>query len=353
MVPRVIRPLRPGEHRAAAALFAATYPARAGEAANWGNAEAVGSPRRYVAAVGAPQRVVAYGAIWRVRPGKFRMDLIVSPGWRRRGIGGWLLAHLGGQARIAGAATLQARAEDDGGESLAFLAGRGFAETMRMRRQVLDVAGARLAAHARLPGRLAGGGIVIGALEDEQDRVAAFWERFCDLFNAAREGWPDPDPGPVDALTPQEFQHRHRAYEADAGPDADRCFLARREDLYLGFTGALGTAVRPAFRGQGIATALKVRTITDARDRGVATLRTSTGNPAMLRVNERLGFRTTSTEIRLIQTLLRPAGAWLPHDGQRDRAHVSCRHAGARPGRHAVGRGPRVPGPVPLIGSAG
>jgi GNAT superfamily N-acetyltransferase len=65
----------------------------------------------------------------------------------------------------------------------------------------------------------------------------------------------------------------------------------------------LGTAVRPDFRGQGIATALKVRAITDARDRGVTTVRTLTGNPAMLRVNERLGFRTTSTEIRLIQTL--------------------------------------------------
>jgi GNAT superfamily N-acetyltransferase len=303
MVSMVIRPLGPGDYRAAAALFAAAYPARAGETVSWREAGAVGSPRRFAAAAGSPQRVVAYGAIWRVRPGRFRMDLVVSPGWRRCGIGGWLLAHLGDQARIAGAATLQARVEDDGGGSLAFLVARGFAETMRMRRQVLDVAGARLAAQAGLAERLACRGIVIGALEDEQDRVAVFWERFCDLYNAAREGWPDPDPGPIEALTPHEFQHRHRTYEADAGADADRGFLVRREDLYLGFTSALGTAVRPAFRGQGIATALKVRAITDARDRGVAALRTSTGNPAMLRVNDRLGFRTTSTEIRLIQTL--------------------------------------------------
>ena len=309
MVSRVIRPLRPGDCQAAAALFAAAYPARAGETVDWRDGGAVRSSRRFVAAAGSPQRVVAYGAIWRVRPGKFRMDLVVSPGWRRCGIGGWLLAHLGDQARIAGAATLQARAEDDGGESLAFLVARGFVETMRMRHQVLHLAEARLAAHAGLAGRLACGGIVIGALEDEQNRVATFWQRFCDLFNAAREGWPDPDPGPVDALTPQEFQRHYRTYEADPGAGADRCFLARREDLYLGFTGALGTGVRPDFRGQGIATALKVRAINDARDRGVATLGTSTGNPAMLRVNERLGFRTTSTEIRLIQTLLRPAGA--------------------------------------------
>jgi mycothiol synthase len=311
MVPGVIRPLGPGDYRAAVALFAAAYPGRAGETVDWRDAETAGSSRRFVAAAGSPPRVAGYGAIWHVRPGKFRMDLVVSPGWRRCGIGGWLLAHLGDQARIAGAATLQARVEDDGGGSLAFLAARGFAETMRMRRQVLDVAGARLAAHAALAERLACRGIVIGALEDELDRVAVFWEGFCDLFNAAREGWPDPDPGPVEALTPHEFRHRHRTYEADAGAGADRGFLARREDLYLGFTSALGTAVRPAFRGQGIATALKVRAITDARDRGVATLRTSTGNPAMLRVNHRLGFRTTSTEIRLIRRLLRLACTWV------------------------------------------
>jgi GNAT superfamily N-acetyltransferase len=141
MVPGVIRPLRQGDHRAAAALFAAKYPARAGEAANWHNDDAVGSPRRYVAAAGSPQRVVAYGAIWRVRPGKYRMDLVVSPGWRRRGIGGWLLAHLGDQARIAGAATLQARVDDDDGESLAFLVARGFAETMRMRAALVRLSG--------------------------------------------------------------------------------------------------------------------------------------------------------------------------------------------------------------------
>lgn len=303
MVPGVIRPLQQGDQRAAAALFTATYPGRAGEAANWHNDDAVGSPRRYVAAAESPQSVVAYGAIWRVRPGKFRMDLVVSPGWRRRGIGGWLLAHLGDQARIAGAATLQARVEDDDGESLAFLVARGFAETMRMRHQVLQVAEARLAAQARLPGRLAHRGIVIETLQHEQNRTPACWQRFCDLYNAARDGWPDPDPGPVDTLTPLEFQRRHRTYEAEVGEGADRCFLARADDLYLGFTSALGTAVRPDFRGHGIATALKVRAITDARDRGVTTVRTSTGNPAMLRVNERLGFRTTSTEIRLIQTL--------------------------------------------------
>ena len=106
MVSRVIRPLRPGDYQAAAALFAAACPARAGETVDWRDGGAVRSSRRFVAAAGSPQRVVAYGAIWRVRPGKFRMDLVVSPGWRRCGIGDWLLAHLGDQARIVEAGAL-------------------------------------------------------------------------------------------------------------------------------------------------------------------------------------------------------------------------------------------------------
>jgi GNAT superfamily N-acetyltransferase len=159
MVSMVLRPVLPGDHRAVAALLAATWSAHGGEAASWHDADTARSSRRYVAAAGSPQRVIAYGAIWRVRPGKFRMDLVVSPGWRRRGAGGRLLAHLGDQARIAGAVTLQARVDEGScGESLAFLVARGFVETMRMRRQVLDVAGARLAAHARLPGGLPAAG---------------------------------------------------------------------------------------------------------------------------------------------------------------------------------------------------
>ena len=98
---------------------------------------------RYVAVSGAGQRIVGYGGLWPVRPGKFRIDLVVAPGYRRRGIGGWLLDGLTSQARAAGAATVQARADSDWAQALAFLRHRGFSETMRMHRLVLDVASDR------------------------------------------------------------------------------------------------------------------------------------------------------------------------------------------------------------------
>jgi GNAT superfamily N-acetyltransferase len=297
----LVRSAWPGDREAVAALFAA---------AGRSPADALSAPGRCIAAVaGPPERVIGAGAWWPVRPGKFRMDLLVAAGWRRRGTGSGLLGHLAGRARAAGAATLQARADSDDQESLGFLVARGFAETMRMHRQELDVAGADLSPREHILARLAGQGIVLVPLEDELARGQACWEEFCRFFNAAREGWPDPDPGPVPPLTPSEFPRRHQAAAEEHGVGTWECFLAVRGDRYVGFTGALGTAVDPAFRGQGIATALKRRAVISARDHGVATLSTSTGNPAMARVNQRLGFRLVSTEIRLVRTLQTPHDA--------------------------------------------
>jgi GNAT superfamily N-acetyltransferase len=237
------------------------------------------------------------------------MDLLVAAGWRRQGVGSRLLGHVADQARAAGAVTLQARAGSDDQEPLEFLTARGFTETMRMHRQELDVAGADLSPNDGILARLAGQGIAVVPLDRELARGEACWEEFCRLYNAAREGWPDPDPGPVRQLTPAELARLHYDASAEHGVGPWECFLAVRGNRYVGFTGAVGTAVDPAFRGQGIATALKRRAVMSAREHGVARLGTSTGNPAMVRINQRLGFRLVSTEIRLVRTLQTPYDA--------------------------------------------
>ena len=45
--------------------------------------------------------------------------------------------------------------------------------------------------------------------------------------------------------------------------------------------------------------------IAEVRERGLATLYSTTGNPAMLKVNERLGYRITTTEVRLVRLVRR------------------------------------------------
>jgi GNAT superfamily N-acetyltransferase len=260
--------------------------------------------RRYVAVAGTPERVVGYGALWQVWRHKFRIDLAVVAEHRRRGIGGLLLDRLADQARTAGAATLQARADSDWVQSLAFLHRRGFTETMRMHRLVLDVATATLAPFAGVEHRLAGEGIVLTTLAEEHRRIGeACWALLRDLHNDARRGWPnpDPDPGPPQPATIEEVRRLHQPGDPDW---LLPCFLAIRDGEYLGFAGSPGTAVRPSVRGRGIATALKVRVVTAARQRGLSTLRSASGNPAMLKVNERLGYQRTSTEIRLVRPLV-------------------------------------------------
>ena len=289
-------------------MFAAAFPERADESAGWDAASGPAGPRRYVAVTGGAERIVGYGGLWPVRPGKFRIDLVVAPGHRRCGIGGRLLDRLTGEARAAGAVTVQGRADSDQVQSLAFLQHRGFRETMRMHRLVLDVANADLRPFADIEQRLAADGIVLTTLAEERDRTGdACWAGLCDLHNAAREGWPDPDPspGPEELHTPEQLRRRYQLHQ-QGWPEL--CFLAVHGEEYVGFVGPLGTAVRPALRGRGIATALKVREVAAAQERGILTLDGATGNPAMLKVNERLGYRRTSTEVRLVRPLTR-AGA--------------------------------------------
>ena len=222
---------------------------------------------------------------------------------RRRGIGSRLLGRLTGEAQAAGAATVQARADSGRAQSLAFLRHRGFSETMRMHHLILDVANADLRPFGGIERRLAAGGIVLTTLAEERGRTGeACWARLSDLHIASHEGWPDPDPSPglEERHTPEEIR---RLYHLHQRGWPELCFLAVHDGKYVGFVGPLGTAVRPALRGRGIATALKVREIAAAQERGVSTLDGATGNGAMLKVNERLGYQRTSTEVRLVKPL--------------------------------------------------
>jgi GNAT superfamily N-acetyltransferase len=300
----LVRPARPADRLAVAFLLAS---------AGRGPEDAPSSGRCIAAVPGPPEFVAGYGAWWQVRPGKFRIELLVALPWRRRGTGSRLLGHVASRARDAGAVTLQARAGSGDAQSLGFLLARGFVETMRMHRQVLRVADADLRGQERLVARLAGQGIMLTSLEEELARRQDCWQKYSRLFNAARQGWPDPDPdpdpdpgpGPTAALAPAGFRRRYQTAERQYRPGGAAGFLAVRADRYVGFTGALGTAVDPAFRRRGIATALKYRAVLSARECGVTTLSGSSGNAAMLRANERLGFRLTSTEVRLVKTLAR------------------------------------------------
>jgi GNAT superfamily N-acetyltransferase len=288
------------EHRGkAAALFAAGYPERAHEFGRWPFSELA---RRWVAV--ASGELVAYAGLWRVHDDRFRLDLVVDAELRGRGIGDRVLEHLVDAARAERGATLQARADDDNAPALAFLVHRGFAETMRMHRAVLDVAGFRLPAHAAdAELRLSAAGVAIAPLRELERGDAHCWERLRDVLHAAQDEWRDPDPRAEPSPPPPSSEVRARFRRTDDELADETSFVAVAGDRYVGFVGPLGTAVHPGFRNRGIATALKLRQLSAAQALGRGVLRSSSGNPAMLRVFEKLGYIRTTTEVRLVRRL--------------------------------------------------
>jgi GNAT superfamily N-acetyltransferase len=245
--------------------------------------------------------VLGCGALWRVRDGKFRLDLMVHPRSQQQGIGGALLARLLAEAEQQGAETVQARARDDCPAALAFLQHRGFAETHRMQRFDLDLTRVERPGLQRFRERATAQGVAFTTLAAEQARDPDCLRRLYALHLAALVDWPDPDPAPGRS-EPPSYADFLRVMETTAVVPA-RLLLAKVEDRLVGYCGDLGTAVHSAHRGQGIATALEAWSIQRALDEDRDSLVGASANPAMHAVYAKLGYRRGFAEVRLVRRL--------------------------------------------------
>ena len=257
------------------------------------------------------QQLIGYAVCWNVVRRKYRMGLMVHADWRKRGIGDYLLRVILAASQSMPAATLQSRAWDDQADSLRFLCRRGFVETHRMVELHLNLSEADLKPLAELPHSLTAQGIEFTNLRQEgQDEQ--FWTKLTDLQQAAVVGWPDPDPDGVMTIpTGDEVRRMFASWQTTS----DTFFLAKADGVFIGYT-ALGpdhgapaaigtgpTAVRPEYRGRGVATALKTLALTHAQQQGWRTAVTRSASPAMIRVNEKLGFQRGRAEVRLVRKL--------------------------------------------------
>jgi GNAT superfamily N-acetyltransferase len=111
--------------------------------------------------------------------------------------------------------------------------------------------------------------------------------------------WPDPDPGPSEPPAYDDFMRLLEPLPVVPAP----LLLAKAGDRLVGYCGSLGTAVHPAHRGQGIATALEAWSILQALDRGCGSLFGASANPAMRAVYVKLGYQRGFAEVRLIRRL--------------------------------------------------
>jgi GNAT superfamily N-acetyltransferase len=301
-MPCVVRQYDDHDYDTIAALHDAVYPAYRIQPETWHAAAQFDyrhtQPHRYVALDTAIQQIIGYGAIRSIRAQNARLDLMIHPSWQRHGVGRVLLDQLIDHARTLNIAAVHVRARLDHPHALTFLTHQGFTETHRMYGLCLAVKEVDLTPFWPVVQRLARREIIITTLVEERRRNPVYLHQLHELQNAVAHDWPDPERVPY---TPIAFADFVRRLEQETQAQPEALFIAKKGSSSIGYCGlfALGTAVHPAYRNQGVATALKVTAIADAQQRGQATLFTCTANPAMVAINEKLGYRHETVEVRL------------------------------------------------------
>jgi len=209
---------------------------------------------------------------------------------RRQGLGQALYRALSAWAAGLGASTLRTTVDDDDPDSLAWVRRRGFREQSRDRLVELDL-------ESYEP----------GAVEPPEGIELVTWaerpELARGLYETAAEAWPD-IPGSEDQrIEPlEEWLSVHMQGEGDR---PEGVFVALAEGEVVGYAKFSFWAAKPdtlfhdltgvkrAWRGRGIARALKEAQLTWAKAEGYRFARTSNEerNEPIRRLNERLGYR--------------------------------------------------------------
>jgi GNAT superfamily N-acetyltransferase len=217
----------------------------------------------------------------------------VLPQHRRRGVGSALLRSLAAHVTSLGLAKMRARVDDL--ESAQFAERFGFVESNRQIEQVRDLG-------QEPPPSALPKGVEVIALDQQPDIWAACFDTFGSEVLA-------------DFAVFEPLQITAEQWSASwAG---DPMFLALCDSEVIGCAGLFRdtdradraenalTAVRRDWRGLGIASHLKRRTLLWAADQGLTQIYTWTQarNASMLRLNEHLGYITGKTSITLTRPL--------------------------------------------------
>ena len=232
-----------------------------------------------------------YPALW--------ASIVVAADARRQGTGESLLRAISERAHAAGKTSLHLRASEGRAEGIAFLEHRGFSELERARMVRLELAGLSAPAIA-MPD-----GVLLTTLATRPDLVVGVHAVALEIFDDIPGG---DEPMAVGDLA--EFRGRdvdrpgipHEAFMIAVDATSDEvvgyaCLLmvpGSDTEAWHDMTG-----VRRAWRGRGIAMALKRATIAWAIQHGLTALETGNdeANAGMRAVNARLGYQPLPDEV--------------------------------------------------------
>lgn len=244
-------------------------------------------------------RVMGYGTAHLPKPNPkdwWTVRAVIDPADQRRSAGRMLYDAVVSIAQEAGAVRLESSVRDNDPDALAWVERRGWAKERHVFESVLDVAAFDPGSWAPARARPAQFGIRIdrfgtGRSEEEMRKL---FDLSCRLYADM--------PGMDNRGTPTYDQWRQYLMES---PDSDLngtfiavdgddwvgvsgCTFRNASDAYTWFTGTLA-----AYRGKGIAMALKLSCIEYVQAKGRARMWTNNDseNPAMLRINEKLGYQ--------------------------------------------------------------
>ena len=226
---------------------------------------------------------------WHSPEGVARGEIRVAPDARRRGVGSALLGVVSDWARALGYVELTGPVKEVDEGSLQWTARRGFAEVGRNSVLALDLTA------IDAPAVVAPEGIEIVAWAERPDAAPGMYE-------VAKEAYPDV-PGEEDAEM-EPFEQWLSMDMQGSGDRPEATFVAVAADEVVAYaklslslarpTVAMHdmTGVKRAWRGRGIAGALKAAEIAWAKDNGYVRLETQNEerNEPIRRLNQRHGY---------------------------------------------------------------
>ncbi len=240
---------------------------------------------------------VAVGVLgWHSPSGVARFELDVMPVRRGRGVGSALLTAVGTWSRAGRCSELLGAVREDDPASLRWAERRGFREVGRNSMLVLDLT------RAELPEVAPPQGIEIMTWAERPDLVRS-------IYSVAREAYPDV-PG-EDATGMAPFEDWLSADMQGVSDRPEATFVALADGEVVGYAKLALSSARPtvvmhdmtgvkrAWRGRGIAGALKRAEIAWAKTSGFTRLETfnEERNEPIRRLNERHGYRPEPGQI--------------------------------------------------------